>query len=119
MAFFILCLDCCAKITFFAVCSKCKLQKIKIIAKKIDKEKSNELRKWMSDNNITKGINIDEDTKRFYPYSSLASNIIGFCGTDNQGLEGLEKTYDDVLTGTSGKIVTSKDASRSRNSINI
>ena len=36
------------------------------------------LRKWLSDNNITKGVNIDEDTKRYYPYNNLASNLIGF-----------------------------------------
>lgn len=46
--------------------------------KKIDKEKSNELRTWLQENNITSGINIDEDTKRYYPYNNLASQIIGF-----------------------------------------
>ena len=50
---------------------------IETIAKKVDKEKTNELRKWMLENKILSGINIDEDTKRFYPYNNLASQVIG------------------------------------------
>lgn len=80
------------------------------IAKKQEKDKIDELKTWMSENKIYSGINIDEDTKRYYPYNNLASNLIGFCGTDNQGLEGLEAKWDDVLTGTPGKIVSSQDA---------
>lgn len=83
---------------------------IETIAKKVDKEKTNELRVWMEENNITSGINIDEDTKRFYPYNNLASQIIGFCGSDNQGLAGVELKYDDVLKGESGKILKMTDA---------
>ena len=83
---------------------------IETIAKKVDKEKTNELRVWMNENNITSGINIDEDTKRFYPYNNLASQIIGFCGSDNQGLAGVELEYDDVLKGESGKILKMTDA---------
>ena len=48
---------------------------------------------WLEENNLGSGINIDEDTKRFYPYNNLASQIIGFCGSDNQGLAGIEATY--------------------------
>lgn len=80
------------------------------IAKKVEKDKIDELKKWMKENGIYSGINIDEDTKRYYPYNNLASNLIGFCGTDNQGLEGLEAKWDSVLTGTPGKIVSSQDA---------
>ena len=72
---------------------------IENIIKKIDKEKSNELRIWMKENNILQGINIDEDTKRYYPYGRLASQIIGFCGSDNQGLDGIEAKYDETLKG--------------------
>ena len=72
---------------------------IENIIKKIDKEKSNELRIWMKENNILHGINIDEDTKRYYPYGRLASQIIGFCGSDNQGLDGIEAKYDETLKG--------------------
>ncbi len=82
------------------------------IAKKQEKDKIDKFKKWMKENKIYAGINIDEDTKRYYPYNNLASNLIGFCGTDNQGLEGLEAKWDDVLTGTPGKIVSSQDAVR-------
>ena len=87
-----------------------KRTSIEIIAKKVDKEKTDELRIWLEQNNITTGVNIDEDTKRYYPYSTLASHIIGFTGSDNQGLEGLESQYDDILNGTQGKILKLTDA---------
>ena len=64
----------------------------------------------MSENNIISGINIDEDTKRYYPYSTLASNVIGFTGSDNQGLEGIESRYDEILKGKTGKILKITDA---------
>ena len=87
-----------------------KRSSIETIAKKVDKEKTNELRKWMKENDIQSGINIDEDTKRYYPYSNLASQVIGFCGSDNQGLDGIEAKYDEILKGKSGKIEKLTDA---------
>ena len=81
-----------------------KRSSIETIAKKVDKEKTDKLRTWMQENGITSGINIDEDSKRYYPYGDLASQVIGFCGSDNQGLDGIEAKYDDVLKGTNGKI---------------
>ena len=87
-----------------------KRSSIETIIKKIDKEKANELRKWMEEENITTGINIDEDTKRYYPNNNLASQIIGFCGSDNQGLDGIEAKYDKVLSGTKGAIKRHADA---------
>ena len=87
-----------------------KNSSIETIVKKVDKEKADELRKWMLENNMDKGINIDEDTKRYYPYSSLASNVIGFTGSDNQGLGGIEAKYDDILKGEPGKILKLTDA---------
>lgn len=87
-----------------------KKTSIETIVKKVDKEKADELRKWMNDNNILTGINIDEDTKRYYPYSNLASNVIGFTGSDNQGLDGVEAKFDKQLKGTQGKILKSTDA---------
>lgn len=83
---------------------------VQTIARKVEKDKIDKLRAWMKENKVYAGINIDEDTKRYYPYDNLASNLIGFCGTDNQGLEGLEAKWDSVLTGTPGKIVSSQDA---------
>ncbi len=86
---------------------------VETIAKKVDSDKVAELEQWMEDNEYYSGINIDEDTKRSYPYNNLASNLIGFCGSDNNGLEGIEYYWDDVLTGTPGKLVTSIDATQS------
>ena len=83
---------------------------IETIIKKVDKEKTDELRAWLLDNNIDHGINIDEDTKRYYPFGNLASQIIGFCGSDNQGLDGIEAKYDEVLKGEYGKIQKVTDA---------
>ena len=87
-----------------------KNSSIETIVKKVDKDLTDKLREWMEENDITEGINIDEDTKRYYPYSTLASNIIGFTGSDNQGLEGLESAYDDILKGTPGKILKLRSA---------
>lgn len=64
----------------------------------------------MQENNISSGINIDEDTKRYYPYSNLASQVIGFCGSDNQGLDGIEAKYDSQLKGQQGAIQRHTDA---------
>lgn len=80
-----------------------------VIAKKVDKEKSEKLKIWMADQKITKGVNIDEDTKRYYPYNNIASNLIGVCKDDNSGVIGLEDRWNSVLTGTAGKIVTAQD----------
>lgn len=83
-----------------------------VIEKKVEKDKIDKLKNWISENDISVGINIDSDSKRYYPCNDLASNLIGFCGTDNNGQTGIEQRYDDVLTGTSGKIVTTVDATR-------
>ena len=87
-----------------------KNSSIENIAKRVDKEKADELRIWMADNNIEIGINIDEDTKRYYPYNSLASQVIGFCGSDNQGLDGIEAIYEEELQGKKGRITKVTDA---------
>ena len=87
-----------------------KRSSIETIIKKVDKEKTDNLRVWMKENNITEGINIDEDTKRYYPYNTVASQIIGFCGSDNQGLDGIEAKYEDELKGTKGSIQRHTDA---------
>lgn len=81
---------------------------VETIIKKVEQDKVDELKQWMLENDISIGINIDEDTKRYYPYNTVASNVIGFCGNDNQGLSGIESKWDSVLTGTPGKIVSSK-----------
>ena len=87
-----------------------KRSSIETIVKKVEKEKTDKLRVWMEQNGITTGINIDEDTKRYYPYSTIASQIIGFCGSDNQGLDGIEAKYDNELKGEQGAIQRHTDA---------
>lgn len=81
-----------------------KKSSIETIIRQVEKSKTDELRKWMEENKIISGINIDEDTKRYYPYGDLAAQVIGFCGSDNQGLDGIEAKYDKELKGTNGKI---------------
>lgn len=63
-----------------------------------------------SDEKLSTIIGIDPDTKRYYPYSSFASTIIGFTNSDDQGVGGIEMQYDDDLTGVSGRIITAKNA---------
>lgn len=71
------------------------------IKSNVDKNVADEIREMNLD-----GVMVDEDYKRFYPYSSLASKVIGFTGADNQGIVGLEVMYDDVLMGQDGSINT-------------
>lgn len=87
-----------------------KRSSIEIIVKKVEKEKADELRIWLSSNGIENGVNIDEDTKRYYPNNNLASQVIGFCGSDNQGLDGIEAIYEEELQGEKGKIIKVTDA---------
>ena len=81
----------------------------KTIIRKVEQSKVNQLKIWMEENEISRGINIDSDSKRYYPYNNLASSLLGFCGTDNQGLYGLEYTLDDVLTGIPGRVISETD----------
>ena len=83
---------------------------VETIVSKVDNDQVSELKEWMEDNDIYSGINIDEDSKRTYPYNNLASNLIGFCGSDNNGLAGIEYYWDSTLAGTSGKVTTTIDA---------
>lgn len=79
-----------------------------IIASKVDEEKANEILQYIKEEEIS-GIRVDEDTKRIYPYGTLLSHVLGFVGTDNQGLNGIEAYYDEELSGVPGKIVGSTD----------
>lgn len=83
---------------------------LETIARKQEKEKIDALKAWMEEEEFSTGINIDEDEKRYYPYGSLASSLLGFCGSDNQGLYGLEQKWDSILTGTPGRIITQTDS---------
>lgn len=89
------------------------------IEKKITKNSAYEIIKRKVDNKIAekirkanlKGIYLVEDSKRTYPYGSLASHVIGFVGTDNQGLAGAEMVYDKYLKGMPGRMISAKSAS--------
>lgn len=83
---------------------------VETIIRKVEQDKITQLKNWMKENKVYSGINIDTDTKRYYPYDNLASNLIGFCGSDNQGLAGLESRWNSTLTGTPGKLTTATDA---------
>ena len=80
-----------------------------IIAKQIDVEKVKKYKEFLKENNLTSLVTFEQDNKRVYPYGSLAAQLIGFCGTDNTGLEGLERSYNEVLSGMPGKITTIGD----------
>jgi len=80
------------------------------IASKVDLDTVAKLQDWMKSNELSSGINIDPDTKRFYPYNDLASGVIGFTGTDGHGLAGIESSFDSLLSGTPGQVVTSTDS---------
>ncbi len=75
------------------------------IKSNVDKEVADRLRELHLD-----GVMIDEDYKRYYPYNTLASKVLGFTGSDNQGIVGLEVAYESVLAGTPGSILTLTDA---------
>lgn len=75
------------------------------IKSNVDKEIADQLRELHLD-----GVMIDEDYKRYYPYNTLASKVLGFTGSDNQGIVGLEVAYESVLAGTPGSILTLTDA---------
>ncbi len=76
-----------------------------IIKTNVDKETGDAVRRLK-----LPGVKVDEDYKRYYPYGSLASKVLGFTGGDNQGVIGLEVEYDDYLKGINGKILTMTDA---------
>lgn len=81
----------------------------KTVARKVDDEKSEQVREFKNENDL-KGVKIETDSKRYYPYSSLASHVVGFVGYDNNGLLGIELSLDQLLTGSSGRIVRAKNA---------
>ena len=81
----------------------------KTVARKVEDDLTEQVRQFKSENNLI-GVKIESDTKRYYPYGSLASHVIGFVGTDNYGLSGIESYYDDVLTGTDGRVIRATNA---------
>lgn len=82
-----------------------KRSSIERVKTNVDKEVGDKIRAYGYS-----GVKVDEDFKRYYPYGTLASHVLGFTGSDNQGIIGLEVKYDDVLEGINGKILTTTDA---------
>lgn len=80
-----------------------------IIEKKVENNIKEQISAFISENSLN-CIGMEQTTKRYYPYGTLASSVLGFTGADDQGLSGLEAYYDEELTGTNGRIITAKDA---------
>ncbi|MBO5413555.1 MAG: PASTA domain-containing protein [Clostridia bacterium] len=81
-----------------------------VITRKADSNSVTSLKAWMKECKITSGINIDSTINRYYPYNNLASNLIGFTGSNTHGSWGLEYTLDSILAGTDGKVVMLTDS---------
>lgn len=86
-----------------------------IVKKKIDKSVADKVREFLSDERyedleLVRYVGLDETTKRYYPNDSLASVVLGFVGSDDQGLSGIESYYDNELTGIAGRVVAAKSA---------
>ena len=82
-----------------------KISSIERIKTNVEKSVGDVIRGYELD-----GVKVDEDYKRYYPYGSLASKVLGFTGGDNQGIIGLEVKYEEILKGQAGKILTTTDA---------
>ena len=79
------------------------------IADRADRSAINALLEVLDEKDYV-GVSTEVSTKRYYPYSTLASSVIGFCNSEDTGIYGLEAQYDDVLSGTDGRIITAQDA---------
>jgi len=86
-----------------------KKSSYEIIKRGVEKDTTDKIREFIKENKLD-SIYMVEDSKRYYPYGNFASRIIGFVGTDNQGLDGIEAVYDSKLSGTPGRIITAKNA---------
>ena len=82
-----------------------KVSSIERVKSNVDKETGDRIRNYNYP-----GVKVDEDYKRYYPFGSLASKVIGFTGGDNQGIVGLEARYEKYLSGSAGRILTITDA---------
>ncbi len=90
-----------------------------VVAEKVDNSVKEKISAFMSDDEnkkykLSNIIGTEQTTRRYYPYGNFASPVIGFTGSDNQGLSGIEAYYDEELTGTNGRIITVKDANSNK-----
>ena len=81
----------------------------KTVARQLDAETAARVREF-KDRNDLQGVKLEPDTKRYYPFSNLASHVIGFVGMDNTGLSGVEYSFNDLLTGKPGSILRLKNS---------
>lgn len=81
-----------------------------VIKRNVEKKQADKVREFIDEGGYGDVLGLDESSKRYYPNDSLASSVLGFVGDYNQGLFGIEYTYDTRLTGTPGRVVASKDA---------
>ena len=79
-----------------------------VVKRKVEPDVSEKVRAFKKENKLI-GVKIEPDTKRYYPYGSLAAHVIGFVGQDNEGRYGLEQRYDSYLTGSTGRIIRATD----------
>ena len=78
-----------------------------IVKRKVEQEEASQVRAYLTEENVT-GVYLEPDTKRYYPAGALASQVMGFVGSDNTGLDGIEAAYDKTLSGQVGRIVSAK-----------
>ena len=81
-----------------------------VIARRVEKDVVDQVREFVSDNELGQYISILDDPKRYYPYNDFAAHVIGFVGSDNQGLAGLEAQYEEYLKGEDGRVIAAKNA---------
>ena len=81
------------------------------VATKIEDDLADQVRQFILDNKLAGGVYLTTDSKRYYPYSSLAAQVIGFVNSENKGAYGLEAIYDKDLSGENGRVITAKNAS--------
>ncbi|MEG0754658.1 MAG: penicillin-binding transpeptidase domain-containing protein, partial [Angelakisella sp.] len=89
--------------------AKNKQNYYQVVKRRVDKETADKVLRFAADNNII-GVTLEEDSKRSYPYGSLASSVLGFVNTENKGAYGLEAYYNTTLSGTPGRKVSAKNA---------
>ena len=85
----------------------------------MEADEANLVREFINENDLAGEIFLVEDTKRYYPYGSVASQILGFVGTDNTGLYGIEYTYEKTLQGTPGRIIAAKERKGHRHAFRV
>ncbi len=80
-----------------------------VVKTKVEYQEKEDFSTWVTENGLAGVFSIIPDYKRYYPQGTLLSNVIGFTGSDSNGLEGLEAAYDDILSGTPGRIISSQN----------